>query len=151
MESAMQIVMFLFFAIPITFFDLKDLRIPDVLSLGGTAFFAVWKIARGTSTVGMVALECGVGFGLFFLIHLVTRGRMGLGDAKYSALIAAAAGLLPWLVTLLIASVAGAVFAIIMISFFGMDRRARIPFAPFLSLGAVLAVALRGLYGGRIG
>jgi prepilin signal peptidase PulO-like enzyme (type II secretory pathway) len=73
---------------------------------------------------------------------------MGLGDAKFSALIAVAAGLLPWLVTLFIASVAGLAFAVAMLWLFRRDLRARIPFAPFLTIGAVFAILLKGYYDG---
>ncbi len=150
MESAVQIGLLLLFAIPITIFDLRQYRIPDYLTFGGIFFFIVLKVVRGGSSPALIALECGLGFGVFWAIHHLTRGKMGLGDAKYSALIAVAVGLLPWFVTLFIASVAGVLFALVMILVFGMDRRTQIPFAPFLTLGAVLALLLRGFYEARI-
>ncbi len=147
MKAAIEICLFLAFAVPITVMDIRQYRIPDVLTLSGILFFVVFNLARGEATPGSLALSFGVGFGLFWLIHRVSRGKMGMGDAKYSALIAVAAGLLPWLVSLFIASLAGVAFAAVMIGLFHRDRGARIPFAPFLTLGAVSAILLEGFYG----
>jgi prepilin signal peptidase PulO-like enzyme (type II secretory pathway) len=150
MKSAMDVCLLLIFAVPITIMDIREYRIPDFLTAGGLLFFTIFNLIQGERTIGSLALACGLGFGLFWLIHLVSKGKMGLGDAKYSALLAVAAGVVPWLVTLFIASVAGLVFAAVMMGFFGMDRRARIPFAPFLTVGAVLAILLKGYYGGNV-
>jgi prepilin signal peptidase PulO-like enzyme (type II secretory pathway) len=140
-EMAIQYSAFLLFALPITFYDIRDYRIPDFLTLGGLLVLSTLKLFLAHTPVTAIALECSLGFGVFWLIHRVTSGRLGLGDAKYSALIAVAVGLLPWFVTLLIASVAGLFYAAIMIVFFRMDRARRIPFAPFLTLGAAVSVA----------
>ncbi len=149
MKSAMEVCLLLMFAIPITVTDIRQYRIPDVLTATGILFFAAFNLARGEASIGSLALSCGLGFGLFWLIHLVSRGKMGMGDAKYSALLAVAAGTLPWLVGLFIASLAGLAFAGVAIGLFHRDRRAPIPFAPFLTLGAVLAIVFRGFYDGK--
>ncbi len=136
---------FLLFALPITVCDIREYRIPDYLTLGGLLVMIVLKLLLGQSPLTEIALPCTLGFGTFWLIHRLTGGRLGLGDAKYSALIAVAVGLLPWFIALLTASIAGLIYAAVMIVFFRMDRRKRIPFAPFLTLGAALSVAAGSL------
>ncbi len=149
MKAAIEICLLLVFAVPITVMDIRRYRIPDVLTLSGILFFVVLNLSLGEATPASLALRCGVGFGLFWLIHRFSKGKMGIGDAKYSALIAVAAGLLPWLVTVFIASLAGVAFGVVMIGFFHRDRQARIPFAPFLTVGAVSAMLLKGFYAGQ--
>ncbi len=137
---AVQYGLFLIVAAPITFFDLRDYRIPDLLTLGGIALLVALQLALGLSSPGMIALELCLGYGSFWLIHRVTKGGMGLGDAKFSALIAVAVGPLPWVLALLAASLAGLLCAAVLILLLHRDRRVRIPFAPFMTIGAIVAV-----------
>jgi prepilin signal peptidase PulO-like enzyme (type II secretory pathway) len=141
-ELAVEYSLFLLIAAPILVFDIRQYRIPDFLSLGGLLVLSVLQLAFAQATLGEIAVECCVGYGSFWLIHRLARGGMGLGDAKFSALIAVAVGVLPWLVALLAASLAGLAFAGFRIFVLGRDRRARIPFAPFLTLGAMVSVAV---------
>ncbi len=147
-ETAVAYGLFLLIAAPASLFDVRKYRIPDYLTLGGILLLAGLRVGLGLSTVWMVALQGCVGYGAFWLIHRVSRGGMGLGDAKFSALIAVAVGLLQWLVAVLAATVAGLVFAAVMILVFRRDRHMRIPFAPFLTLGAIAAVAVAPLLPG---
>jgi prepilin signal peptidase PulO-like enzyme (type II secretory pathway) len=146
MSGALDLPLFLLLAAPITFYDLREYRIPDVLSVGGILAFTVLRLLpwRGPHALWEPAIACAVGFGSFRLIRALTGGKLGRGDAKYSALIAAAAGLRGWFVAMCVASVTGLLCAAVMVGAFGADRQRRFPFAPFLSLGGALAVALRG-------
>jgi prepilin signal peptidase PulO-like enzyme (type II secretory pathway) len=142
-ELAVEYSLFVLVAAPILVFDVREYRIPDFLSVGGLLLLSGLQLAFAQATLGEIAVECCLGYGSFWLIHRLTRGGMGLGDAKFSALIAVAVGgVLPWLVALLAASLAGLAFAGFMIFVLGRDRRARIPFAPFLALGAMVSVVV---------
>jgi prepilin signal peptidase PulO-like enzyme (type II secretory pathway) len=147
MPEWIEFVLFLLFAIPITFFDIKELRIPDVLTFGGILLFIALKLILKQESIGVLCLECAVGFGAFWLIRRMTQGRMGLGDAKYSALIAVSAGMYAWLASIFIAAVIGLLAAALLILIAKKDPKSRIPFAPFLTLGACLAMAFKGFYG----
>jgi prepilin signal peptidase PulO-like enzyme (type II secretory pathway) len=150
MSQYHQFVLFLLFAFPITVIDMRECRIPDFLSLGGVAVFAALKLLTGEQSPVQVLAECLVGFGVFWLIWRFTGGQLGLGDAKYSMLIAVAAGFSAWFAALLFASLAGLVVAGIMIRGLKLDRRTRIPFAPFLTMGTVLAIHCGDVLGVRI-
>ncbi len=145
MNVWIELGLFLLFAIPITIFDLREYRIPDALTIGGILLFFAIKLLAGEEPVWLLCAECSTGFGLFWLIRLVSKGRMGLGDAKFSALIAVAAGFFPWFAALFIACAAGLVCSAVLVAFFKADRGMRIPFAPFLSVGAAAALCLKGL------
>jgi len=139
MTGMVELGVFLLIAVPICIVDLRELRIPDILSLGGIALFICLKLVFGQESFGRLAAEFFVGFGVFWLIRVVSRGKLGLGDAKLSALIAVAIGLSAWFASIFIASVIGLVFAAVAIGLFKMDRRTRLPFAPFLTAGAAIA------------
>ena len=145
-----RIVVFAAFALPITFFDLKEMRIPDVLSLGGTVVFAVLGILVPGRSVITMALEALISFGVFWAIAVATGGKLGLGDAKYSVLIALSLGLYGWLTTIAVASVAGLAVGLVLVLRGVFPRDTRIPFAPFLTLGATVSTVMQRLYPGGL-
>ncbi len=138
---------FIAFALPITYFDIRELRIPNILTYGGIAVFILLKIILAVEPVGIICMEVFIGFGAFWIIRYFTKGKMGLGDAKYSALIAVAAGLYAWLASILVASIIGLCAALFLIGILKKDRQTRIPFAPFLTAGACTAFLLKGFHG----
>ena len=130
------------FAVPITLIDVAKLRIPDFLSLGGIGVAVLLKAFIVKEPLLDALAAAGVGFGVFWLIHLMTRGKLGLGDAKYSAFIALTIGMHAWLMTLAVASIAGLVCGLILIGPCGVAKTTRVPFAPFLTLGAVVSIVM---------
>ena len=147
MHGWIEFVLFLLVALPITFFDIREYRIPDLLTFGGIAVFIILKLFWKEQPIWMLALEGAIGFGVFWLIWWVTRGQIGLGDAKFSAFIAVAAGLTAWFSTLFMASVIGLVSAAVLIMIFKANRKTRIPFAPFLTIGATISLLFNGFRG----
>ena len=137
---------FLLFAIPITFFDLLSFRIPNILTFTGIAVFFTINMLLNKESFGLLCMEVFIGFGLFWLIFYFTKGKMGLGDAKYSALIAVAAGLYSWLASIFIASIIALITALFLIVILKKDRKTKIPFAPFLTVGASVAILFKGFH-----
>jgi leader peptidase (prepilin peptidase)/N-methyltransferase len=97
-----------------------------------------------------MAVEALIGFGVFWVIAVATGGKLGLGDAKYSVLIALSLGLYGWLTTLAVASVTGLAAGLVLVLRGGFPRDARIPFAPFLTLGAAVSIVMQRLYPGGL-
>jgi leader peptidase (prepilin peptidase)/N-methyltransferase len=62
---------------------------------------------------------------------------MGLGDVKMLGMIGAFLGPAGVLVTVLLASLAGRAVGLMLIAFGGGDRKMRLPFGVFLSLGGI--------------
>ncbi len=91
------------------------------------------------------AIGGGIGLGLFLLIVLISRGGMGWGDVKMAALIGIVTGYLVS-VALLLAVIFGGLVAVILLLLKIKRRKEGIPFAPFLSLGAMVTL----LFGGNI-
>ncbi|SEO93667.1 leader peptidase (prepilin peptidase) / N-methyltransferase [Amphibacillus marinus] len=84
-----------------------------------------------------------VGFGLIFIIIVVSKGGMGAGDLKYFAVLGYAFGYQAILLILMLASVYGATITGVLLIARKVDRKSKVPFGPYISL-AVLTVLFFG-------
>jgi len=133
--------------IAVSFIDLDHQIIPDKLSLPGIIVFStsclfvpqmgvdsvIWGILAGGGILYLVAL---------FYYHLRKHQGMGGGDIKLLAMIGAATGVKGVFFTLFTGSVLGAIGGVAAMAMTGKSpkRQTRIPFGPFLSLGAILYI-----------
>lgn len=77
---------------------------------------------------------------LLFVIALIYSGGMGWGDVKMAALIGLITGFPSVLSAMMISFVSSGVVAIILLALRLRARKEAVPFAPFLSLGAFIAL-----------
>ncbi len=96
--------------------------------------------------VANAAIGGGIGFVLFLLIAIISRGGMGWGDVKLAALIGLATGFPLILIALIMGAILGAIVAIALIIIKKKSRKEMIPFGPFLSLAAMVTL----LWGSQI-
>ena len=141
------LVYFAFMAalIVITVIDLYHQIIPDVISLPGIgggllASLMIPEITFFNSLSGVLT-----GGGSLFLVAtiyqwLFKREGMGGGDVKLLAMIGAFLGWKAVILTILLSSLIGSITGIIIMVSKGKDFKYAIPFGPFLSLGAVIAL-----------
>jgi leader peptidase (prepilin peptidase)/N-methyltransferase len=73
----------------------------------------------------------------FFLIALLGRGKMGMGDVKLAGVIGLATGWPGVLYALVFGIVAGGLGAVLLILAGRAGRKSYIAYAPYLSLGAL--------------
>jgi leader peptidase (prepilin peptidase) / N-methyltransferase len=120
--------------------DLAHQIVPDAITLPGML------IGVGTSAlltpVGLSNALLGLCLGgsLFLLIAVLSRGGMGGGDIKLIAMIGAFLGWQAVLVTIFMAAMLSAVVGLSLILLKQKGRKDPIPFAPFLALGAFVAM-----------
>lgn len=141
----------------ITFIDLDFQIIPDVITLPGIVIglaaaslvlpdpFALGSVTpQDAQIVGITNAAIGflLGGGLFYLIAVLSRGGMGGGDIKMMAMVGAFMGWKAVLLTTFLGSLAGSLIGVFLILFKGKGRKTRIPFGPFLALGAVITLFL---------
>jgi leader peptidase (prepilin peptidase) / N-methyltransferase len=141
----LHLLLFSLSLVVISFIDLDRMIIPDVISIpgiiiGAAASFLMPYISPLDSLIGIVA-----GGGAFYLIAwgyamLTGKEGMGGGDIKLIAMIGAWLGWRPLPVIVLISALIGALVGGIYIIASGKGARARIPFGPFLALGALAYV-----------
>jgi leader peptidase (prepilin peptidase)/N-methyltransferase len=140
-------VYFIFFAalLVIIFIDLDTWTIPDVITLPGmvvglAASFLLTRITLWQSFIGLL-----VGGGALALVAmgyqlLRKREGMGGGDIKLLAMIGAFLGPLGVLYTLFVSSLLGSLAGIALMFRDRSGGGTRIPFGPFLALGAMTYV-----------
>ena len=145
--SLSYLIYFAFVAalIVITVIDLYHQIIPDVISLPGIgagllASLIIPQITFLNSLLGIL-----LGGGSLFLVAtlyqwLFKREGMGGGDVKLLAMIGAFLGWKAVILTILLGSLIGSITGIIIMVSKGKDFKYAIPFGPFLSLGAVIAL-----------
>lgn len=119
--------------------DLRSGLLPDRLTLSGLLAAVAFAAAGWTLSLRLALLGAMVGGGAILAIVVISRGGMGLGDAKMLAMIGAFLG--PWgaLGTLLWASFVGSVVGVGLLLTGRATRKTKLPFGPFLAVGAVLA------------
>jgi len=114
--------------------------LPDKITLTGIVVGLALSLLARNLKGALIGLAVGAG-GLYLLAFLYERlaGRegMGLGDVKMLGMIGAFLGPAGVLLTVLLASVAGSVVGLGLIALRGGDRKMRLPFGVFLSLGAM--------------
>lgn len=134
-------IVFLSFLVILSVVDLERMLLPDRLTVPGIVSGLVLAVA-GISFVPWDAalLGAALGYGLLWLVRVLTRGAMGGGDVKLIALIGAFVGPVGALRALFWASLFGSVVGVTMMAA-GRHRRGQpLPFGPFLALGAVVAL-----------
>jgi len=134
----------------VAYFDITERRAPDVLTLGGLILMLVVSVFEGRAAVVSALVGAAIGLSVLFLARTWTRQGLGLGDVKFGAFLGAALG--PRLIFL-----GYFVSAVIALTYFGycrmkrsLDQDARIPFAPFLGAGAVVACIIGALVPGFV-
>lgn len=133
-----------------TFVDFDHMIIPDSVSIGGMVFGLVASAlvpslhASPAWTGGLYksALGLAAGFGSLWLVGVVgkwvfKKDAMGFGDVKLLGAIGALLGIPGVVYTVLVSSLIGTVVGVGLILFGGREWQSRIPFGPYLALGAL--------------
>ncbi|WP_391202189.1 prepilin peptidase [Psychrobacillus sp. L4] len=132
-------ILFISLLVIITVSDIAFMLIPDKILL----FFLVPLIAARflsplapwwDSIIGAV-----IGFGVLFLIAVLSKGGMGGGDIKLFFVIGIVLGVTQTLVTLFLASFIGAIIGVISLKIAKKGRKTPIPFGPSIAVAAVFS------------
>lgn len=79
-----------------------------------------------------------VGFGVLYLIAVVSKGGMGGGDIKLFFVLGLVLGTINTLVTLFLAALIGSIVGIILLKKSGKGRKTPIPFGPSIAIAAII-------------
>jgi leader peptidase (prepilin peptidase)/N-methyltransferase len=129
----------------IALIDLDLTIIPDRITLPGTAVGLVVAPLLGLSTIAGSLLGAAIGGGALYLIGLFgalafKKESMGGGDVKLAAMLGAFLGWQSVALLLFIAFFLGAAAGAAALVMRGRDWDHRIPFGPFITAAAVLAI-----------
>ena len=133
--------------------DLRYFIIPDVISLPGIVLGIVFSFLRpemqgqseplmGLLYSSLSALGCG---GILMAVAvfgtlLFKKEAMGMGDIKLVALFGAFIGFKNTLLTIFLSSIIGSIAGIALIFFSKAKMKTRIPYGPYLAIGALIAL-----------
>ena len=141
----------------VSFIDLEHYLIPDLVVYPGMALGLIFNFffpemafsedrlfALRESFIGLLA-----GGGFLYLIAwlgslMLKKDAMGGGDIKLLGMVGAFLGWKPILLTIFFGSIIGSVVSITLIALGVKKRTDYIPFGPYLSLGAVIALFYKG-------
>ena len=144
--EALRAALFLTILLGIALTDLRHMLIPDQFSLGGAVLGILLALAPGGITVVQAIVGAAVGYGLFWAVMVLgekafRKPALGLGDVHMLAMIGAFLGWQRTLLTILLASVLGVLFAVPALVLRGRYQAfaSYLPFGVFLALGAALA------------
>jgi leader peptidase (prepilin peptidase)/N-methyltransferase len=151
-------LVFVSLLIVITFIDLDHQMIPDSITLPGMVIgivlgsFLLLDPYDRSRTMSVVNSLAGMLFGgvLYYLIAVLSRGGMGGGDIKMMGMLGSVLGWKGVIMTTFTASLTGSIVGIMLMVLRGKGRKTKIPFGPFLALGALVSLLfgqeLLGLY-----
>ncbi|WP_432663227.1 A24 family peptidase [Wukongibacter baidiensis] len=117
--------------------DIRAKIIPDKvmilgIALGTVIMFLNDNISFINALLGLVV--CG---GIIAIISTITKGAVGMGDAKLFACIGLFLGLQNTLGVMVMATMLSGLTGLILLTFKVANRKTTIPFAPFISAAAI--------------
>jgi prepilin signal peptidase PulO-like enzyme (type II secretory pathway) len=118
--------------------DLQHKVLPNALTLPGVVLGLFFALLGLTIPFSQSLFGAAVGFGLIFLIALVSRGGMGMGDVKMMAFIGAFLGWKGVLYVLFGAAALTSIGGIVYLYLTKQDRKTPIPFGPGLAAAALI-------------
>ena len=124
----------------ITFIDLNEKIIPNVLSYSGIIIGLILSlifehITFISSLIGLIIPSI-----LLLIIALIFKGGMGIGDVKLVGMIGTFTGYLYPLISIFIGSLIGIIIYFPLMLKGNVDRKTRIPFGPLISLGTIIMI-----------
>ncbi|MEI7512248.1 MAG: A24 family peptidase [Candidatus Uhrbacteria bacterium] len=135
-------ILFVVCLIILAIIDIRLQRIPlePILFLLAIGLFG--QVANGNALNALYGM--GIGLGFFGLQFLVSKGRwIGDGDIWLAGAMGAWLGWWGMLIALYAAYMGGGLIALILLVLGVWKRGQRVPFAPFLALGGIVAIAVR--------
>ena len=147
---ALSWIAFVVLGTALAIIDLKFFRLPDFLTLSLACIVVALLISdalkNGHHNQLKSALICSFSlFTFYLLINILSRGGMGMGDAKLAITIGFITGYNGWrstFIATLVAFTGGALVGIGLILFKGAGRKTAVPFGPFMLAGCYASIWL---------
>ncbi len=144
-QSAPALTLFLLtllcaFLILVAVIDLQYRLVLNVLVFPAMALTLLIRYTAPGANMLAVLLGGAFGFAIFALAAFLRPGELGGGDVKLATLIGWMFGFPDALWALMIGVLAGGAIAVLMLTTHHGNAKSQIPYAPFLCLGALIAL-----------
>ncbi len=130
------------FLLLISVADLRYRIVPNLLILPATAVVLLAQILPGGAHTLNALLGGAVALALWGVLAMIKPGGLGAGDVKLALFIGLLCGFPLVLWALMLGTLAGALATLILLATHRAQFNRTIPYAPFLCLGALVALAL---------
>ncbi len=124
-------------SIYLVFYDMKYQRVPNLVNLLLFLSVIIYKLIT-TSDLITSLISGFIAFITFLFVYFVSGKKLGMGDCKYTAIIAIFFGYLFWLQSIVYCSILALLISGILIIFKKINRNTKLPFMPFLVSGWLL-------------
>lgn len=131
--------------IALGFIDFFEQIIPDHISLPMLILALVYAPFRYDLNLRQALVGAVVGGGFLFIVYLVyllwrKKEGLGMGDVMMMLMVGAYLGLSRTILTLLLASVVGAIVGLLLMKFRGKDMKFALPFGSFIAPAAFVSL-----------
>lgn len=123
--------------IPVTVSDFAYQKIPNRILLFFTPLFIIYRFIYPLDPFWNSLLGAALAFALVFLIILLSKGGMGMGDLKYYTLFGFSFGVQHFLLLFFLSTVYGTVAGIIIMKKNQTGLKTRLAFGPYIGLAAL--------------
>lgn len=136
-HSLVLAILLIALIIPITVSDIAYQKIPNKILWFFTPLFLIYRIIYPLTPWWNALLGGIIAFLLVFLIILLSKGGMGMGDLKYYTLFGFIFGLPSFFLLFFLSTLYGVVIGVIKMKREGTGGKTKIAFGPFIGLAAL--------------
>ncbi|BAC12573.1 leader peptide processing enzyme (late competence protein) [Oceanobacillus iheyensis HTE831] len=119
--------------------DFIYMVIPNKLLLFFLPIFIILRLLLPLDPWWSMFTGAAIGFGIIFLIILISRGGMGAGDMKLLGLAGIVLGVEKIILAFFLACIIGSVISIVLLSVHLIQRNKPFPFGPFIAIGILIS------------
>lgn len=124
----------------ISLIDIKSKIIPNKCILLGIALGAIVLVLNDNISIVDAFLGFVICGGIIATISIITKGDIGMGDAKLFGCIGIFFGLQTTLEIMLIATIISGLTGLILLTLKKVNRKTALPFAPFIFVGTMVII-----------
>lgn len=130
-------IIFVGFSIPIAVYDLRTMKIPDILTYMGLVTLLCYRFACTRKELVAYICTAIISLCLFTLVRNFSKKGLGWGDIKYSALCGLYAGPIVIFIGFVLSAIFCGVYFLILKIAKKYEKNMAVPFAPFMALGTL--------------
>lgn len=131
-------ILFISLLVIIVVSDLAYMLIPDKILLFFLPLLIIGRLMSPLTPWWDSVVGAVVGFGILYLIAVLSRGGMGGGDIKLFFLLGLVLGTMNTLLTLFLAALIGMAVGLIILRVRQQGRKTPVPFGPSIAMAAIL-------------
>jgi leader peptidase (prepilin peptidase)/N-methyltransferase len=140
--SLAVICLYAAFLLAVLVIDLEHRRVLNIMVAPAAVVALLASLLPGGPTPVQALIGGALGFGVFFLLALIGRGAMGMGDVKLAGVIGLMTGYPLVVAALALGIVLGGVAAIALLVTRRAGRKGTMAYAPYLALGTIVVLLL---------